>query len=263
MSCGGRFAVAFALVCAAFSCLADDVLRLQSAPNRVPVVELYTSEGCSSCPPADAWMRRLRQALDAPAEAQPEFALQAVPLAFHVDYWNYLGWPDPFSKPAFTRRQREAPANRSGRIYTPEFIADGREARAGADILHAIGRANSEAAEVDIAVEVARIDDGITARLKVDNRADAAAQAHLAIYENEITRQIGGGENRGRTIDYDCVVRHFSRAVALRPGENETSFRLAIPSDWKRENLGLAVVVIARDNGETLQAVRGALTGVL
>ena len=234
-----------------------------SGAFRTPMVELYTSEGCSSCPPADNWLRRLGLALNAD--------FNAVPLAFHVDYWNYLGWTDPYSKPAFTKRQREAPANRyrGGGVYTPEFVVDGREARGGDAILEFIRDANSQQAEATIRLSVARRDAGddpvagasnLEARIDVDHRAAADnARAHVAVYESGITRKIGAGENHGRTLMHDFVVRHWSRPIAIRRGANHADVEVEIPADWKRANLGLAVVVLDPDNGRTLQAVRTSL----
>ena len=103
-------------------------LTVSSADTITPLVELYTSEGCSSCPRADRYLTSLGDALD------EEF--QAVPLAFHVDYWNWLGWKDPFSKAQYTDRQRLiAEYNRQRSIYTPELVVAGREARGGKGVV--------------------------------------------------------------------------------------------------------------------------------
>ncbi len=232
-------------------------IALTSSAFRTPVVELYTSEGCSSCPPADDWLRRLGAALD------QEFS--AVPLAFHVDYWNYLGWTDPYSKPAFSKRQRAAAAlNLRRGVYTPEFVVDGRETRGGNAILRAIRDANSQNAEATIVARVTRrSDDRLGARIEVDNRSGRArAHAHVAIFESGITRKIGGGENHGKTLRHDFVVRHWSRAIAIRPGFNRAAFEIEIPADWRRANLGLAVMVFDPASGETLQAVRAPLASL-
>ena len=97
---------------------------LQSTAHRVTVLELYTSEGCSSCPPADRWLSGLPQRGVGPNAA--------VLLAFHVDYWNRLGWPDRFSQARFSQRQNDvAERNRSRQVYTPQLLLDGRNLRAG------------------------------------------------------------------------------------------------------------------------------------
>ena len=235
----------------------DGQISMTSSEYRTPVVELYTSEGCSSCPSADDWLRQLGESLD------QDF--NAVPLAFHVDYWNYLGWTDPYSKPSFTERQREVAANNRQRsLYTPEFLVDGQEARRGGGIIQSIYHANSQKAKVTIVVNAVSHDlNQISTRIEVDNQSELGnADAYIAVYENGITRKIGGGENHGKTLKHDFVVRHWSAPIAIRRGANNAAVDLEIPADWKRPNLGLAVLVLDRDSGETLQAVNGSLAAL-
>ena len=242
-------------IAAADDALNERAVEVTSGEFRTPVVELYTSEGCSSCPPADDWLRKLGASL--------AHDFSAVLLAFHVDYWNYLGWPDPYSQPAFTDRQRHAAANNRQRtIYTPAFLVDGREARGGAAVVRSIESANSQKAQARIAVRVVRHGaGGIRARIEVDNNAPGAAHyaAHVAVYENGITRRIGAGENRGRTLRHDFVVRHWSAPIAIRRGANRAQVEVDIPADWNRPHLGLAVVVQNRRTFETLQSVSASL----
>ena len=236
-------------------------ISVTSGEFRTPVVELYTSEGCSSCPPADNWLRKLGQSLNQ--------NFRAVPLAFHVDYWNYLGWTDPYSQPSFTRRQREAPANRRrGGVYTPEFVVDGREAKGSGGIVRAIQKANLQKAEATIMVEVRHgeaadannTEARIEARIDVDNQsAPRRAHAHVVIYESGITRKIGAGENRGKTLKHDFVVRHWSAPIALRHGANHAVREVGIPAHWNKRNLGLAVIVLDPGTGQTVQAVNESL----
>lgn len=255
---GPAIALGVSLLWAGDGVLDDGQLSVTSSEFKTPVVELYTSEGCSSCPPADNWLRRLGQSLN--------HDFNAVPLAFHVDYWNYLGWTDPYSKPSFTKRQREAPANlrRGGGIYTPEFLVDGREVRGDAAIFRSIRNANSQQAGATIRVNlVSHGTDRIEARIDVDNHsAFDHARAYVAIYESGIIRKIGGGENHGRTLKHDFVVRHWSRPIVIRRGVTQADFDVEIPADWSRPNLGLAAVVVDRDSGETVQAVRTSLAAL-
>jgi len=236
--------------------LNERAVEITSGEFKTPVVELYTSEGCSSCPPADDWLRKLGASL------ADDFS--AVLLAFHVDYWNYLGWPDPYSQPAFTDRQRQAAANNRRRtIYTPAFLVDGREARGGAAVVRSIESANAQKAQARIAVRVVRRDDGggIRAHIEVDNAAPGVSHyhAHLAVYENGITRRIGAGENRGRTLRHDFVVRHWSAPIIIRRGVNRAEVDVDIPGDWNASHLGLAVVVQNRRTFRTLQSVSASL----
>lgn len=229
------------------------VVTAESMPTRTPLVELYTSEGCSSCPPADNFLRDLGAARTA------DFHL--LPLAFHVDYWNYLGWHDPFSQPKFTARQREiAVNNRQRNIYTPELVADGREARAGGGIARAIMRANKQPAAAQIKLIASRESDTILAAAEVANESTARAAAHFVIYERDITREIGGGENRGRTLQHDFVVRYFSAPKNITSGGDSLTAKIEIPHEWNKNKLGLAVVVLQRDTGATVQTAQTPLT---
>ena len=116
-------------------------ITITSHTNIVPVVELYTSEGCSSCPPADEWLSQLGEPL------YENF--RAVPLAFHVDYWNYLGWKDPYSSEQYTERQKDtAHKNRQRTIYTPQFTVTGRDTRGVHKVLERIRKANQLMADV-------------------------------------------------------------------------------------------------------------------
>lgn len=232
---------------------ADEAAQIviTSDPYRTPFVELYTSEGCSSCPPADDFLRQLGQSLN------QDF--NAVPLAFHVDYWNYLGWEDEYSKPAFTTRQRQIATNNRHGVYTPQFIVDGREVRGGGRIVQRIQTANSQKAEADIVARIVATDStSLHAQLEVNNHAQPS-NAYLAVFENGITRDIAAGENRGKTLKHDFVVRHWSKAIAISNGLNHTDMQIDIPTDWQRRNLGLAVLVLERDSGTTVQSVQASL----
>jgi len=131
--------------------------------------------------------------------------------------------------------------------------------------VRAIESANAQPAHARIALRVARIggDDGdaIRARIEVDNNAPGAAHyhAHVAVFENGITRRIGAGENRGRTLKHDFVVRHWSAPIAIARGHNRAQVEVDIPADWNRPNLGFAVVVQNRRTFATLQALSASL----
>jgi len=229
------------------SALADQI-KASSGPYRTPVVELYTSEGCSSCPPADEWISKLGSAISS------EF--HAVPLAFHVDYWNRLGWPDPFSDSEYTKRQQQhAVNNRQRSVYTPEFLVSGKEARGTTSVVEQIRSANSELAEVLITFGVMPLDDGyLTAELLVENSVEGA-ELYLAIFENNIVRQIEGGENKGRTLHHDFVVRQWLKVATMQAGAYEGVHEIVMDDQWNTEEIGLAAVVIDPETGGTLQAL--------
>ena len=225
-------------------------LTISSTPTITPLVELYTSEGCSSCPPADRFISKLGDLIDD--------SFHAVPLAFHVDYWNWLGWDDPYSSEQFTQRQkRAAEYNAQPSIYTPEILVDGRETRGGGLIYDWISRRNNEPATVSIRLDVIAPSDA-TLQADLDLKSDPGnidARIFVAIYENEIVRNITGGENRGKTLMHDYVVRHWSELALLEPGELMRSIDLLLGDDWVKENLGIAVIAVNSKNGETLQSV--------
>ena len=172
------------------------------APAGTPVlVELFTSEGCSSCPPADRLLARL-------AAEQPVPGALVVPLALHVDYWDRLGWKDPFSSAAFTARQ-SAYAERfgnAGRVYTPQMVVDGRAEFVGSDekaARHAIEIAAKEPAAF---VRVAPQGEGL--RVTVAG-AKAAANVVLAVTEDPPPSDVRRGENAGKRLSHVAVAREL------------------------------------------------------
>jgi len=229
-------------------------VTVTSGPTITPVVELYTSEGCSSCPPADEWISKLGTTLS------EEF--HAVPLAFHVDYWNRLGWPDPYSDAAYTERQKVlAVLNRQRSIYTPEFLVSGEETPGTNKVVSAIVSANEKLAPVTITYGVRSEAGQIVADMSILNSVEEAL-LYLVVYESDIVREIGAGENRGRTLHHDFVVRHWQKVDTLKSGNYEKQHNVPIGEDWEQQNLGFAVMVFDPKNGATLQALRTPLEEV-
>jgi hypothetical protein len=216
------------------------------------LLELYTSEGCSSCPPADAWLSELPPQL--PAE-------RVVPLALHVDYWNYIGWEDPFSQQQFTQRQRRMGAvNRLTTIYTPQFLLNGRDLRhwyQASHVTEQIARINAMPAAAQIKLKLAYADSNrlrIGAEVQVVNpAASSQAELFLAIYENRLSRQVTAGENAGRTLRHNFVTRTLLGPFPV--AQPEVTREIALAPDWKREDLGVAAFVQDRRNGDVLQAL--------
>ena len=225
-------------------------LSITSRATITPIVELYTSEGCSSCPRADDFITGLGQTFD--------HNFHAVPLAFHVDYWDRLGWIDPYSKPEFTARQHEIGAmNKQRSIYTPEIVVSGKETSGGTNVVESIKQYNKQESVVTIRLDLDVADsDKLEAVFTVDNRAIGSdAVAYIAIYENDIVRNIAGGENKGRVLTHNFVVRYWSDPLRVATGITNKMLALSLGAEWAQENLGLAVVVLNRDTGKTLQAV--------
>ena len=206
------------------------------------LVELFTSEGCSSCPPADALLIRLE------AE-QPVPGAQIIGLSEHVDYWNGLGWRDPFSSSAFTERQevyRRALGEPAS--YTPQMVVDGRTALVGsleADARRAIARAlASPKAEMRLQWTGAMVSGVLTIRLRIDSLPELPdgemAELWLAVTETGLTTNVLRGENARRRLRHTAVARRLERveklpAVMARP--YETDVAVPIEPTWNREQL--------------------------
>jgi hypothetical protein len=216
-----------------------------SGERRVPLLELYTSEGCDSCPSVDRWVS------DLPARGFG--ADRLVVLAFHVDYWDYIGWRDPFAHARYSERQRTANARIGSRtIYTPQLMLNGRDFR-GRDALAArladIGRTPPQASiRLALAPGPGHFDLAGSWSAEASARQ---AQGWLALYENRLGSDVRAGENRGKRLEHDFVVREI---VGPLPAGNFThSFRL--DARWKRKDLVLAAFVQDARTGEALQAL--------
>ena len=217
-------------------------VRLQSAAGRpASLIELYTSEGCSSCPPAEEWFSGLL--------ASPQLWKDFVPVAFHVDYWDNLGWKDRFASPAWTQRQH-AYAARWGAttVYTPEFVLNGAEwERSGAAPPAGTGKSAGSLA--------ATISDGKTVRVQYHSAPGSAGgrKIYAALLASDVRSSVKAGENRGRSLRHDFVALSCEgRPLA---GETPAEFTLpAAPPDAKR----LAVAVwVENARSEVEQATGG------
>lgn len=234
------------------SAMADQ--QVKSGELKLSVVELYTSEGCSSCPPADEFLSKL---------GNTQEAAQILPLAFHVDYWDYIGWEDPYAQALFTARQRTV-ARRNGQssIYTPEFVVDGTEARGSRKIADKLEAGYSSKAEADITLNVSNIEDGqLHASARIDAlsyQGNEQAEVVFVVYENGLSSRIRAGENRGRTLKHDYVVRYLAKAEQTGAGQQH-QISVPLKPEWDVANLGISVVVKLSESGRTLQAVKTAL----
>lgn len=253
-----RVLAVFLIASAAIPALAASECALESGTARRPVLELYTSEGCNSCPPADRWL----------GETFPGFATEgAVPLAFHVDYWNRLGWPDRFSRAAFSARQKEAARRqRADVIYTPQFVLDGRDARVGsyaADLRARLAEDRGPAparltARVSVAPEGAIRVEGVAIVDEPAARGDALVW--VALVQGGLVSDIKAGENAGRRLRHAHVVREF--AGPFRPdaaGRAGFAVRWERPVEFRAEDAGVVVFAESDATGRTLQAVAAAL----
>ena len=229
--------------------------RAVSGSHRVALLELYTSEGCDSCPPADLWVSRL------PARGLgPE---RVVVLGFHVDYWDRLGWPDPFAQKVFTERQQMASArNRARFVYTPQLLLNGKDFRAGYsrdDPVPSIAAVNQRPPGAALEIAVKAVDANrltVSGTAVIRNTAAGPVHAYFALYENRLASRVERGENRGRTLEHDFVVRRLSGPLAVEPhGATALHHTFQLKRGWKRDDLHVVAFVQEGISGDVLQAL--------
>jgi hypothetical protein len=207
------------------------------------VVELFTSEGCSSCPPADDTLLRL-------AAEQRVDGAEIIPLELHVDYWNDLGWSDPFSQADFSMRQRAyADARGTTSVFTPEAIVDGATSVVGsheAELVEAVRRAAS-APHVEVELSVA---SGF-ARVSIPEEARGRGDLWLAITEAGLVSEVRAGENRGRTLRHAPVARHLKHVGPV--GADGVS--IGLPSSVAEgEGRQVVAILASTEDGHVLGA---------
>jgi hypothetical protein len=226
------------------------------------IVELFTSEGCSSCPPADAVLERLQQ-------TQPVAGAEVIALSEHVDYWNYIGWSDPFSSAAFSARQGTyAQAfGQQDRVYTPQMIVDGQAEFNGSAMnkaIEAIAKAaRSPKADVRIAIpetNTQKDDQKVRLNIRVKNLPPVdqgdVAEVILALTEDKLSSNVTRGENSGRKLTHTAVVREMRALGRVDPATKtfDSEKAIAIADGWKRDDLRVVVFVQERDHRRVLGA---------
>jgi hypothetical protein len=233
-----------------------------AASSPAVLVELFTSEGCSTCPPAD----RLLADLD---QKQPIAGVQVIALSEHVDYWNHLGWRDPFSSVVFSQRQDDyARALALKDVYTPQMIVDGQTAFVGskADIAREAiaSAARAPKADVSLTVKVAtpkavRLAVRI-ATLPPDASRDSV-DVMLAITENGLSSSVARGENAGRKLAHAAVTRKLIRIGTIKGDSFSAEPSVDLDSAWKRQNLKAIAFVQGRASRRVLGAAAIQLGG--
>lgn len=223
----------FALNCVAQA--TPEVCRASSAAAVPTVVELYTSEGCNSCPPADKWLASLK---DEPG---------IVRLAFHVDYWDRLGWKDRFADPAYTRRQYTVMQHSGARfVYTPQVIINGADDRRWPML------PNRSAPPAMLSVSVTRDGGAYVAQLVRGPGAPQHLAAYWAVTEDGLVSEVKSGENRGATLHHDAVVRDYLAIPEVGAAPLRFEPR---PAQGNAGNRRVLLVVINADSGKPVQAV--------
>ncbi len=217
----------------------------------VPLLELYTSEGCSSCPPADKWLSNMKLS-----------AKKVVPLAFHVDYWDYIGWKDQFAKPEYSDRQHKTAAfSDAAYVYTPQFTINGRDFRGldGSRFNQVVENSLKQTSRANLTLDTTNQPNGevlIKATAQI-LQADEVKHADIfiAIYENKLTSNVKAGENNGRELKHDYVVRDLLGAYQIN-NKNEFSKNITLKPEWKGRNAGAVIFVQNSKSGEILQSLQ-------
>jgi hypothetical protein len=236
-----RYAI-LALTCSsAISTAIAQTCSAKSSDKITPVIELYTSEGCSSCPPADKWLSTLKDASPSPVAN----GIAPVVQAFHVNYWDYIGWTDRFAAPAHTARQRQVSAwQNSNTIYTPQMVANGRD-------LSNWQRWNAAPELASVAISLKLEQGGVFSAL-VQATPSMSWSAYWTVTEDGHSSKVKAGENFGEFLKHDFVVRQYQAA-----GEHTGSSKLVLQAITKdaahprRVNL----VIFNSQTGKPLQAL--------
>jgi hypothetical protein len=226
------------------------------------VIELFTSEGCSSCPPADTLLKRL-------SEQQPFSDVRLIALEEHVDYWNHLGWADPFSSRAFSDRQDQYDqALRTGGPYTPQMIVDGQfelVATHGDAAAKTIQKAAAQP-KLDVAVSVNAnsAPEKPVLTIQVSNPQgiplQEPAEIWVAVTESNLQSDVKAGENSGETLKHAAVVRSLRKFETLRDSSGYTGeVALSVDTKWKRENLSAVIFVSEKKSHKMIGAASATL----
>lgn len=219
-------------------------------PNPV-LVELFTSEGCSSCPPADLLLQKL-------VNKQPVAGAEVIAIEEHVDYWNHLGWADPYSSSKWSGRQSDYAATFGNDAYTPELVVDGLANFVGSNARQAeteIGKA-ARLPKTDIAIEAERMDEkdkqsfSISVAKIVGSDAGGPAEVWLAVTEDGLHSSVDAGENIGRVLNHVATLRSLQNIGVADPHQATISYagisRVKLDPGWNPEKL--RVVVFVQEN---------------
>lgn len=228
---------------------ASDRTIFTSGENAATVIELFTSEGCSSCPPADAWISQLK--------SSGELWKTVVPAVFHIDYWDGLGWPDRFAKPAFTQRQRNYAASwPTGAVYTPAFVVNGKE---WPGFFKREAPPKGRAEKVGILAVTVKTENEAVATFSPQNSLHGPLELEVAWLGTNLQSDVKRGENNGRKLHHDFVVLHLVKTNMATEGDHwsgTASFSMQSETD---KPTALAAWVKSGDTAPPIQATGGWL----
>jgi hypothetical protein len=234
---------------------ADQTVTRSAGPV---VVELFTSEGCSSCPPADDWLREI-------AGARTIDGVAVIALSEHVDYWNRLGWKDPFSSAAMTVRQERYARSLGSEVYTPQMVVDGGVAFIGSDrqaaaaAIRTVASSKKAALTANLAFAASAIDVRATITAGALNPLPDV-DVLVALTEDGLVSNVAAGENQGRRITHAAVTRYLRKVDRVKAGSTSAAILARIPLDpaWSLQNSRVIVLLQARDGAKIVGAWSGS-----
>jgi hypothetical protein len=248
-----RTCVCFSILLVAFG-IAVPRSFAQKAARMPVIIELFTSEGCDTCPPADKYLQRLLQ-------DQPIDGVEIIALAEHVDYWDRLGWSDPFSSSLFSKRQNYyADFFKHDSVYTPQMIVNGTRELRGKDGNKPIEDAAKDRIGI-IKLTISKAVEGtVSLKVKVTKlpaiSSGDQAIVFLAVTEDELTSNVLRGENSGRKLKHMAVARILRTIGEVRGEETILSADLTLEKDWKRDDLSVVAFVQEVGSRRILGAVK-------
>jgi len=233
------------------------VSRVPGSASRVVVVELFTSEGCSSCPPADALLKEL-------SEQQKTDDVQIVALEEHVDYWNQLGWRDPYSAAEFSERQDDySHVFGTDGVYTPQMIVDGQQEFVGSRSMAAREAVQKAAGQPKAEIELLATANAPSGKPTFEVQIKSlngislhgATELWLAVTEKGLQTDVKAGENSGETLKHAAVVRSLRKIDTIRePAGYGRQFQATVEPGWRKENLTVVVLLTEKSTRKIIGA---------
>lgn len=261
-----RLSFALLIAWSAFTVESNAQTAVEQAARKPVVIELFTSEGCSSCPPADVLLRKLEA-------QQPIAGAQIIAIEEHVDYWNHDGWVDPYSSAEWTKRQQTYAALHKQDAYTPEIVVDGRSQFVGNNAQQAeaeIEKASS-AVKTEISISATQPDAQGSQRFTVTvgklagNKTDDVAEVWIAVTEDGLHSSVSLGENAGHVLHHTATLRWLHKLGVADAGAGKTSFAGApvvkLNSHWDLKNAHVIVFVQEKKSREILGAASTKVKG--
>jgi hypothetical protein len=252
--------LALLLFAVAATCGATEPCTATSGPNVLPLVELYTAEGCNDCPPADRWLSTFSK------ETEPT---KATMLAFHVDYWDDAGWPDRFADHAYSQRQDLRITLAHKRVtYTPQVMI-GRDVMVkwsnASRLQSTLEQMRLRPAPVALTMQLDRKAGALNVEVNVSRvqgagEAAESALVWLALYQDGLTSQVSGGENKGLTLQHDRVVRALAGPWRMDAKPLAEEVKLQLPAQADAGKMGLVLFAESGKTGDGLQALSLPLT---